>query len=267
MANDPTPEPAPEEMRVLVLPPTSRDAQAIGKLLAGDGIPYVICPTMSDLCSAVARGAAAVIVSEEALVADSKGLSGCLDAQSVWSDLPIIVLARSGMESPKLAMVLPHLGNVSVIERPVRITTFLSLVRSAIRGRQRQYQVRAHLTQQQQAEEELRASDEQMRLAVQTGKLGVWEVDLRTNQMRCSPTCKINFGRAPDASFTYEELWASIHPDDLERVQKTVRESVDRRVEYDLEYRIVWPDGSLHWILARGRPSFTADQNRCALSA
>jgi signal transduction histidine kinase len=142
------------ESRVLLLPPTSRDADAIRKLLIGERIDCVVFRTLSSLCGGTAAGAGALVISEEALVAGHERLQECVRRQPVWSDLPIIVLSRSGAESPKLAMAIARLGNVSVLERPVRVTTLISLVRSALRARERQYQVRAYLAEKQSAEDE-----------------------------------------------------------------------------------------------------------------
>src|SRR5579862_3483044 len=140
-----------EETRVLLLPPTSRDAAAIRKLLAAERIGCEVLRTMRDVCAAIGEGAGAVVVSEESLIADPDELTECVRLQPMWSDLPITVLSRSGVETPTLAAILARLGNVSVLERPVRITTLISVVRSALRARDRQYQVRAHLLERKQA--------------------------------------------------------------------------------------------------------------------
>jgi signal transduction histidine kinase len=123
-------------------------------MLSQDAIACVVCATMEALCSEVGRGAGAVLVSEEALTANPDGLIACVAAQAVWSDLPILVLSRSGAESQKLTAVVPRLGNVTVVERPVRVTTLISMVRSALRARARQSQVRDHLDQSRRAEQE-----------------------------------------------------------------------------------------------------------------
>ena len=154
MASDSPRGSTSDDHRILLLPPTSRDAEAIRTLLASDGIACLVCATMAVLCAEASRGAGAVLVSEEALTAKPDGLIACVRDQKVWSDLPIMVLSRSGVESPKLNTVIPHLGNISVIERPVRITTLVSVVHSALRARNRQYQVRDYLDQSRRAEEE-----------------------------------------------------------------------------------------------------------------
>src|SRR5262249_1236924 len=74
-----------------------------------------------------------------------------LSRQPVWSDLPLLILSRSGRESGALAPILGRLGNVSVVERPVRASTLLSLIASSQRARAHQYDVRRHLAEREQA--------------------------------------------------------------------------------------------------------------------
>jgi signal transduction histidine kinase/CheY-like chemotaxis protein len=148
----------PDEFRVLLLPPTRRDAQVLGKTLADAGILCVHFQSVAALADALAQGAGAVVVSEEALTGGPERLAAKINAQPVWSDLPVIVLSPAGAEKPALTNVLPHLGNVSVLERPVRVTTLISVVRSALRARDRQYQVRDHLLELKRAEDAERSA-------------------------------------------------------------------------------------------------------------
>jgi len=133
--------------RVLLLPPTVRDGEAVGKVLKESGIDCAIYRTMSELCAAIDKGAGAVVVSEESLNQGAERMAQCVAKQPVWSDLPVLVLSRAGAESPRLASTVLGLGNVTVVERPLRITTLLSLIQAALRARQRQYDVRAHLVE------------------------------------------------------------------------------------------------------------------------
>jgi signal transduction histidine kinase/ActR/RegA family two-component response regulator len=153
------------EHRVLVLPSTEADALAIGKLFDSNRIPHGICRSISQLCELLDAGAATLLAAEEAIVADPSGLIACISSQPVWSDLPIIVLSRSGRESLALPGILAALGNVSVIERPVRTSTLVSLVRSCLRARDRQYQVREHLLAQAQAQQAVQDSVDAERAA------------------------------------------------------------------------------------------------------
>ncbi len=162
------PAPPGDEDRVVLLPPTTRDGNAISDLLVRAGIACARVSTTTQLCAALGDGGAgAVLISEEALV-DGGGLAlaSLAAAQPVWSDLPLLVLARSGTESPRMAAALAGLGNVSVVERPVRMNTLLSLVRSALRARRRQYEMRAHLAELAEAGRALREGEERYRLLV-----------------------------------------------------------------------------------------------------
>jgi PAS domain S-box-containing protein len=156
-----------DELRVLVLPPTRTDGAAIETLLAASGIACATCSDMTALCIAVACGAGTVLISEEALLADADLLRSCVNEQPMWSDLPTIVLSRSGAESVALSHLLPLIGNVSVVERPVRTSTLVSMIRSTLRARTRQYQVREHLIQQERAQTAIRAAEERYRAVLE----------------------------------------------------------------------------------------------------
>lgn len=160
------PAETPHEMRVIVLPPTRADGVAMGKLLTLGEIGFLLVASISELCHEVHEGAGSVIVPEEALIADSAPLVRCVAAQQMWSDLPIMVLSRARGESTALAQIMPHLGNVSVVERPVRTSTLLSLVRSSCRARQRQYEVREYLHRQDLSQRAIREAERRYRALV-----------------------------------------------------------------------------------------------------
>jgi PAS domain S-box-containing protein len=144
------------DTRVLLLAPTYRDGEATVRLLASTGITCVVRASLDALCEESVHGAAAVIVPEEVVLSDeSDRLAQLIRAQPVWSDLPVIVLSRTGAESPAVEKAQATLGNVSLIERPMRVSTLLSVVRAALRARERQYQLKDHLEERQQAEERL----------------------------------------------------------------------------------------------------------------
>jgi signal transduction histidine kinase len=155
----------PHEDRVLVVPSTRADGVAMGKLFGASHIEFVICTSVAQLCVRQREGAGLLIVCEEAVLAESAELIECVNDQPVWSDLPIMVLSRSGRESAALTEVIGRLGNASVVERPIRVSTLLSLVRSSLRARHRQYQVREHLSQQEHAQKTIRDSMESERAA------------------------------------------------------------------------------------------------------
>jgi PAS domain S-box-containing protein len=151
------------ENRVLILPPTSADGLAMGKLFSARHIAFALCKSSLELCLTQRAGAGTLVVSEESLVADPSELLACIADQPVWSDLPVVVLSRTGRESRALAEVIPRLGNVSVVERPVRTSTLIALVRSTLRARERQYQVREYLAEQERAQQVIRDAERRYR--------------------------------------------------------------------------------------------------------
>jgi PAS domain S-box-containing protein len=103
------------------------------------------------------------------------------------------------------------------------------------------------------AYEEERRVRERLEDALEAGQMGTWDWDLRTNEVVCSPQLEVIHGQVPGSSGqTFEARLADVHPDDAERVRAAFLASIVEG-EHQLEYRIVWPDGSVHWVEARGR--------------
>ncbi|HET7369756.1 MAG TPA: ATP-binding protein [Gammaproteobacteria bacterium] len=83
--------------------------------------------------------------------------------------------------------------------------------------------------------------------------LGHWELDLSSGRLTASAQCKINFGREPDEPFSYEELRAAIHPDDLDRQSAAVASAIESQSQFQLEYRLYTPSQDLRWVEIRGQ--------------
>ena len=146
---------------VLALVPTSKDASVTRKLLSSNGILLETCATFDALMQELRLGAAAILLPEEAMSLEHNTiLREILADQPPWSDLPVLILTKSGADSATLNEALRTFGNVTLLERPVRGATLLSAVRTAIRSRERQYQIRGHLAERARAEESLRIADQ-----------------------------------------------------------------------------------------------------------
>ena len=115
------------------------------------------------------------------------------------------------------------------------------------------------ITERKRAAEALRENEQQLSLALQTGRLGSWQLDFKTNILSTSAQCKVNFGLPLDAEFSHQKLFELIHPDDRTRVQLAIEQSVATNLDYDVEYRTIWEDGSAHWVLVRGRCFYNPD--------
>ena len=145
--------------RVVMLLPTQRDTELTSDVLARHGIDTYICRQHADLAREIDRGAAAVLVAEEALLQGAQSvLVRAIEIQPRWSDLPVLVVARDGADSVQVADAMARLGNVTLLERPLRISTLVSTVKSALRARERQYQMLTHLDELEQARDAIAAS-------------------------------------------------------------------------------------------------------------
>ena len=149
-----TPEPSPAlERRLLLLAPVGKDPNLIAAALEGIQASCVVCRDVGHLAREMARGAAAVLVAEEALAEDDGRLASLVSQQPPWSDLPVMLLTGAGADSPIATRAVQTLGNVTLLERPVRISALVSAVRSALRARDRQYEVRALLEERRRVDE------------------------------------------------------------------------------------------------------------------
>jgi PAS domain S-box-containing protein len=111
----------------------------------------------------------------------------------------------------------------------------------------------------------LQEREQHLKLALQAAKLGSWELDLKTGELVSSSQCKANFGLSPEEDLSYTRLFELIHPDDRDRVREAVRGAIEQQREYEAEYRTIWLDGSIHWILARGSTRYEADSTPARL--
>jgi signal transduction histidine kinase/ActR/RegA family two-component response regulator len=136
----------------LILTPTGRDAEGAATLLSAEGIESRICPTLDELQAALDDTAGAVLLADEALFGvNLNALGARLATQPPWSDLPFIVLTQAGIVARRqmAELNLPgKLGNVMFLERPLNALSLISAVRSALRARRRQRQVRDYLADQ-----------------------------------------------------------------------------------------------------------------------
>lgn len=146
--------------RALIFAPRGRDAALASAMLAEALIETTVCASLPMLMDTLDDGAGFIIVTEEAIATiDLRPLAAWLDEQEEWSDLPFVLLTTRGgglERNPAAARHLEVLGNVAFLERPFHPTTLISLARSAIRGRRRQYDARARLLALRESEERYR---------------------------------------------------------------------------------------------------------------
>jgi signal transduction histidine kinase/ActR/RegA family two-component response regulator len=138
--------------RILVLAPLGRDAEMTVSLLEGVGRRAQACRDAGSVAACMDEGAGLVLTTEEALAGDEAfaRIATELSRQPPWSDIPLLVFTSSHVSEAADAGALDRLralGNVTLLERPIRVATLLSAVNAALRARRRQYELRAVLQQ------------------------------------------------------------------------------------------------------------------------
>jgi PAS domain S-box-containing protein len=128
------------------------------------GLVLETCTDIAQLCEAAGQGCGAVVLTEDALAGDGLDcLAQVLQQQPPWSDLPVILLTRREVESPIAIQAMQLPASLVMLEQPVRPSTFMSALRTALRARRRQYEIRNQLEALERTQASLRAGEETLR--------------------------------------------------------------------------------------------------------
>jgi PAS domain S-box-containing protein len=163
--------------------------------------------------------------------------------------------------------------SIGFVTEGVRLTVFLSLSlllgwairrmasqRAELTTRDLEHQLHLADAQRQLAEERASASealrdrDEMLQIALQANGMGPWAWDFEHGTVHFSDEMYSIYGREPGSIEQTAEAWMQlIHPEDLGAVTDAVNQARDAGTEIHIEYRVPWPDGSVHWVEVRGK--------------
>jgi len=239
------------EDRILILTPSRHDVDITYGLLSQNGFHPIKCRSLEDLTQQWMAGAGVLLIAEEAL--SNSGMPSLLNRlarQPAWSDLPIILLTSGGDVNDsrmKTLNAFSPVGNVTFLERPFRKMTLLSSLRVALRARRKQYQQRDML-------DTLKNSEERLRLALNAGKIGVWEWDIPRNRFSWPERLERGMGPDPhDDAQTMEDFAASCHPEDTPRFIECLRNATILSSGFEIEFRLQDAGGEMRWLYSRAQ--------------
>ncbi len=213
-----------KELQIIVVAPTGRDGQLLCNLLERVGIDAVEFPDCASACREAAQGVGALVIADEALdAANIAVLKDLISRQPSWSDLPLLVLTPGGQVSflsQKRRKLREPLGDVTLIERPVRPETLISIVQSKVRARQHQYQVREHLHTEALAAEAVRKAE---KLAV-AGRLAASIAHEINNPL--TSVSNLHYLMASATSLDEAKRYLAIADQELARVVEITRQTL-----------------------------------------
>ena len=261
---------AVEGHRILVCAPFGRDAESVVRLLCEQGYDARACADLAGIAAELDEHVGVVLLTEEAIRGDTLALATALRGQPSWSDIPFIILAGHNRRGRDAVLAIQTrsaelTGNAVVLERPLSLASLISATASAMRSRQRQFDLRDHLAALALARRELEESEDRLRQATDAADIGFWDLDPIADTLFWPPIVKAMFGISPDRPITMHDFYSGLHPDDTAATVAAFTAAIDpdRRALYDVEYRTVGKeDGIVRWVAAKGRGVFD-EAGRC----
>lgn len=221
---------------ILHLEDSDLDAELVRDRLEKAGLPVAIerVSNRKDFIARLQQQRYDLVLSDYQ-VPTFQGLAALELARGYQPDTPFIFV--SGAMGEEFAIETLKRGATDYVLKQ-RLTRLPAAIERALEARR--------------AAAELRASESRLKFALKAGRMGTWDLELSSLRLACSDTCKANYGRGPDEPFTYEDLAAAVLPDDRPIWQKVVQGAAARGTDFEVEYRVRWPDGSIRWVHVRG---------------
>lgn len=196
---------------------------------------------------------------------DGFGLLAAVRAEPRLEGLLVILLsARAGEEARVEGLTA---GADDYLVKPFSARELRARVDGAVRLARQRRQAARHeqaLRAEMIAERgraALRQSQKQLEFALEAGRLGSWEMDVATGRITVSDHCRALFGLRPGDPFEhYNDVVAHVHPEDRERRHAEIQQAIASGEDLEIEYRILDPDNTVRWVMARGRATY--DQGR-----
>ena len=171
------------------------------------------------------------------------------------------VLAALWVFAPAGGIGIQRLSDVIAIGLFFSMGAFISVLAERYRRGQRKIAVLEREKALLETREQVQRIAESRRLALEAANLGAWDYHLDTGEVVWDERCRNDFGFRTGDSIDYAAAIASIHPEDRAATDEAVKQAIAGANDgaYTQEYRVVWPDGSVHWISSHGKVYFDGE--------
>jgi PAS domain S-box-containing protein len=244
--------------RILICAPFGRDSRLIQRELQAAGFSTVECRSIEELCPCFRDGAGAALIGDQAFAHPGAVgyLSEALAQQPPWSDIPVLVVTSGGGSTEKNGEVLRQLqslGRVTLLERPLRPATLASTVRSAIRARRQQYQIRDYVKNLEESKKALRESEKQFRTLANAMPNLAWMANPSGWVFWYNQRWYEYTGTTPKSMEGWG--WQSVQdPEVLPQVMERWRQSIATGQPFDMVFPLRGADGRFRPFLTRVEP-------------
>ena len=249
---------APHGYRVLIVAPWGHDAQSLAKALTQDGYHADVHPDLSTLAEHIDETTGVVILTQEALKHGTESLQASLRRQPTWSDVPFVVLRSVRNGSGPLTVPLPReVINRIELERPIGSFSLISAVATAMRSRQKQFEIRDRIAELAASRKALANSEAELRLIADASPMLIAFIDPDLRYRFVNQAHQAWFGIAPASMLerTVEDVFGPQH---WQMCQEAIQRALAGH-ETQLELSSPRPDGARRDAEFRYIPRFQED--------
>ena len=234
----------PDPVRILILEDSVTDAELLERALQRGEIDFTAqrAQTEAGFRTALAETRPQIVLTDYN-VPGFRGDAALKITRELSPELPVIFV--SGIIGEELAVALVKAGATDYV-----LKDRLERLPLAIRRALDEAEQRAGL---RRAEAALRHGAETLAVALEAAQMGTWAWNIPTGELEWSDQCKAIFGIPAGEPMNYGRFLRALHPDDRAATDAAITHALAAKVPYDIEYRTVWPDGSVHWVSAKGR--------------
>ncbi|MGD9683171.1 MAG: ATP-binding protein [Candidatus Obscuribacterales bacterium] len=234
-----------DQTPVLLVEDSQADARYVQTLLPGSTYRILHATSLAKAQHVLVSNGIVIILLDLSLP-DGHGIDTFLTMREMAGDTPIVIL--TGLDDEETAFEAVHLGAQDyILKTEISENTLSRSIRYAIERRRNQAQLSLVARLARDAEASLK-------LALRASQTGIWSWNIEDDTVDCDELTLSLINVDPGRDFgSLDEFLIFVHPEDRKRVEQAVRQAVDRNDDFDEDFRVIPPRGSIRHLSASGR--------------